>query len=71
MPQDLPPKGGYEAVQYKRNLPVRGFKPRYYVLAMASIMTYGFYKYGIGVREQKWVPVPAQSSAYYFRPLHD
>ncbi|KAI9840905.1 MAG: hypothetical protein M1837_001232 [Sclerophora amabilis] len=53
MPQDLPPSGGYEPIQYKRNIPIRGFRPAYYLLAMGAIMTYGFYKYGIGVREKK------------------
>ncbi|KAF2835878.1 NADH dehydrogenase-like protein 1 alpha subcomplex subunit 13 [Patellaria atrata CBS 101060] len=51
MPQDMPPVGGYEPIQYKRNLPARGFRPAYYLLAVAGIMTYGFYKYGKGVRE--------------------
>ena len=69
MGQDLPPEGGYEPVQYKvslkqllrsisadyvqRNLPARGFRPAYYLIGMGAIMTYGFYKYGIGVREHK------------------
>ncbi|MDI1485122.1 MAG: hypothetical protein OHK93_000257 [Ramalina farinacea] len=44
MPQDLPPSGGYEPVQYKRNLPARGFRPVYYLAAMGVIMTYGLYK---------------------------
>ena len=69
MGQDLPPEGGYEPVQYKvslkqlirsifadyvqRNLPARGFRPVYYLIGMGAIMTYGFYKFGIGVREHK------------------
>lgn len=53
MPQDMPPAGGYEPVQYRRNLPIRGFKPRYYLLAVAGIMTYGFWKVGKGIREHK------------------
>lgn len=53
MPQDMPPTGGYDPVQYRRNLPVRGFRPVYYLVAVASIMTYGFYRYGQGIREQK------------------
>ena len=56
MPQDMPPSGGYEPVQYKRNLPVRGFKPRYYLLGMGVIMIYGWYHYGVGVRHRKYVP---------------
>ncbi|KAL9033786.1 MAG: hypothetical protein Q9180_005764 [Flavoplaca navasiana] len=51
MAQDLPPQGGYEPVQYKRNLPARGFRPGYYLLGMFAIMGYGWYKYIKGVRE--------------------
>ena len=53
MPQDMPPTGGYEPVQFKRNLPIRGFRPSMYLLAVGGIMTYGFYKLGKGIREQK------------------
>ncbi|MCJ1338529.1 hypothetical protein MMC09_003818 [Bachmanniomyces sp. S44760] len=58
MPQDMPPTGGYEAIQYKRNLPARGFRPAYYLLAMGVICTYGFYKVGKGIREHKYGPIP-------------
>lgn len=54
MPQDMPPSGGYEPVQYKRNLPARGFRPAYYLAAVAGIMTYGLYRVGVGIREQKY-----------------
>ncbi|KAI4152441.1 MAG: hypothetical protein L6R39_001817 [Caloplaca ligustica] len=54
--------GELSANQPQRNLPIRGFRPSYYLAAVAVIMTYGFYKYGKGVREHKcaivlpWVP---------------
>ncbi|KAF2155326.1 NADH dehydrogenase-like protein 1 alpha subcomplex subunit 13 [Myriangium duriaei CBS 260.36] len=51
MPQDMPPTEGYQPVQYRRNLPARGFRPAYYLLAVAGIMTYGFYRVGQGIRE--------------------
>ena len=54
MPQDMPPTGGYEPVQYRRNLPVRGFKPWVYLAGVAGIMTYGFWRVGQGIREQKY-----------------
>jgi len=38
----------------QRNLPARGFRPAYYLLAMGAIMTYGFIKVGKGIREQKY-----------------
>ena len=53
MPQDMPPTGGYEPVQYRRNLPIRGFRPAYYLVAMGAVMTYGFWRVGQGIREQK------------------
>ena len=53
MPQDMPPAGGYEPVQYRRNLPVRGFKPWMYLAGVAGAMTYGFWRVGQGIREQK------------------
>lgn len=55
MPQDMPPTGGYEPVQYRRSLPVRGFRPAYYLFAMGGIMAYGFYKVALGIGEQKYV----------------
>ena len=55
MVQDMPPTGGYDPVQYRRNLPARGFRPAYYLVAVGAIMTYGFWRYGQGIREQKYV----------------
>ncbi|OTB02407.1 hypothetical protein M426DRAFT_13552 [Hypoxylon sp. CI-4A] len=55
MPQDMPPVGGYGAVQYKRNLPAPGFRPTTLLVAMGGIMVFGFYKLGQGIREQKYV----------------
>ncbi|KAK4136122.1 hypothetical protein BT67DRAFT_440262 [Trichocladium antarcticum] len=53
MPQDMPPAGGYGAVQYKRNLPSRGlFRPGTLLTAGAVVMVYGWYKLITGIREQ-------------------
>ncbi|KAK9561094.1 hypothetical protein V6000_003997 [Aspergillus fumigatus] len=52
MPQDMPPSGGYAPVQYKRNLPARGFRPIYYLVGMHLFMAYGYYKLFYGIREQ-------------------
>lgn len=38
----------------KRNIPIRGFRPSYYLAAMAAFMGWGLYKYAIGVRELKY-----------------
>ena len=41
----------------QRNIPARGFRPSYYLAAMGIIMTYGLYRAGQGIREQKCAPV--------------
>jgi hypothetical protein len=53
MPQDMPPTDGYGPVQYKRNLPARGFRPAFYLVGTAVLMTFGFYRAGQGIREHK------------------
>jgi NADH dehydrogenase (ubiquinone) 1 alpha subcomplex subunit 13 len=53
MPQDMPPTGGYSPVQYKRNLPARGFRPAVYLIGTGVLMTYGFWRVGQGIREHK------------------
>jgi hypothetical protein len=60
MPQDMPPTGGYSPVQYKRNLPARGFRPAVYLFGTAALMTYGFWKVGQGIREHKYVKLPLE-----------
>ncbi|KAL2115143.1 hypothetical protein VTJ04DRAFT_10806 [Mycothermus thermophilus] len=53
MPQDMPPPGGYEPVQYKRNLPSRGlFRPIPLLVGASVLMTYGWYKLIKGIREE-------------------
>jgi len=69
MPQDLPPIGGYEPVQYKRNLPARGFRPAYMLVAVAGIMTYGFWKVGNGIREQNELAREKMWSRIHLIPL--
>ncbi|PSR82424.1 NADH-ubiquinone oxidoreductase subunit [Coniella lustricola] len=53
MPQDMPPVGGYGPVQYKRNLPARGFKPATLLAIGGGVMLYGWWRYGKGAREQR------------------
>ncbi|KAK3067898.1 hypothetical protein LTR53_010789 [Teratosphaeriaceae sp. CCFEE 6253] len=69
MPQDMPPSGGYEPVQYRRNLPVRGFRPAYYLVAVGAIMTYGFYRLGQGIREQNELAREKMWSRIHLIPL--
>ncbi|KAL5354371.1 hypothetical protein ACLOAV_000460 [Pseudogymnoascus australis] len=69
MPQDLPPVGGYDAVQYKRNLPARGFRPAYLLLGMGALMTYGFWRVGQGIREQNELAREKMWSRIYLIPM--
>ena len=68
MSQDMPPKGGYQPVQYKvgassgrhnllltlqRNLPAKGFRPGILLLGAGAVMGFGWYKLIGGIREAK------------------
>ncbi|KAK6908833.1 hypothetical protein V866_002321 [Kwoniella sp. B9012] len=59
--QDMPPPGGYEAIKYKRNLPVRGVGGAVVFSTVAAICAFGFWRVGKGnvekrelKREQAW-----------------
>ncbi|KAL8643138.1 MAG: hypothetical protein Q9228_000263 [Teloschistes exilis] len=69
MAQDLPPQGGYEPVQYKRNLPARGFRPRNYFFGAGLIMAYGWYKYAIGIHELNELGREKMWSRIYLTPM--
>jgi NADH dehydrogenase (ubiquinone) 1 alpha subcomplex subunit 13 len=49
----MPPAGGFEAIKYKRNLPVRG--PGAYAIlgGVTAICGYGFYRVGKGNLERR------------------
>ncbi|GMG40642.1 unnamed protein product [Ambrosiozyma monospora] len=49
--QDLPPVGGYDRIQWKRNLPARGFRPLIYLGILVGMTGYGFAKIAQGNRE--------------------
>ncbi|EGW30975.1 uncharacterized protein SPAPADRAFT_62877 [Spathaspora passalidarum NRRL Y-27907] len=51
--QDLPPVGGYEPIQWKRNIPARGFSGNVYFWGITAFMAFGFYRYYKGVDEQR------------------
>lgn len=57
----MPPAGGFEAVKYKRNLPLRGPSGIVILGAVTAVCAYGFYRVGMGnverrelQREQVW-----------------
>ncbi len=51
--QDLPPKEGYQAVQYRRNLPSKGPRAGVWLVAMGVVCAFGLYKVGQGNREKR------------------
>ncbi|KAK4185648.1 GRIM-19 [Podospora australis] len=70
MPQDMPPVGGYEAVQYKRNLPTKGmFQPKFMLAAGGALMLYGWYKLVVGIREQNEMGREKMWSRIHLIPL--
>ncbi|KAK0736694.1 GRIM-19 [Apiosordaria backusii] len=70
MPQDMPPVGGYGAVQYKRNLPASGlFRPRNLILASAGMMVYGWYQLIGGVREMNEMAREKMWARIYLVPM--
>jgi len=69
MPQDLPPVGGYDAVQYKRNIPIRGLKPVWYLLGVVAVMGYGWRQVFVGGREKNELAREKMWSRIYLTPL--
>lgn len=67
--QDLPPIGGYEPVQWKRNLPSRGFRASIYFWAITGIMGYGFYRLYKGADEQRELARERQWARFHLQPL--
>lgn len=53
--QDMPPAGGFEAVRYKRNIPMRGPGGAVIFGGVAAVCAYGFYVLGKGNLERRCV----------------
>ncbi|ODQ79137.1 hypothetical protein BABINDRAFT_18481, partial [Babjeviella inositovora NRRL Y-12698] len=69
MAQDLPPIGGYEPVQWKRNLPSRGFRPIVYFIGLVSLSAYGFYRVSLGIHERRELRREQRWMEWYLTPL--
>ncbi|KAK3319586.1 NADH-ubiquinone oxidoreductase subunit [Cercophora scortea] len=69
MPQDMPPVGGYGAVQYKRNLPARGFRPATLLAISGGVIIFGWYKLIVGIREQNELAREKMWSRIHLIPL--
>lgn len=67
--QDLPPIGGYDSVQWKRNLPSRGFRPTVWFWGITAVIGFGFYRYYQGVAEQQEILRERQWARFYLEPL--
>lgn len=53
--RDLPPKGGFEAIRYKRNLPTRGPGGAVIFAAVGAVCAFGFWRVGLGNLEKRSV----------------
>ncbi|KKY23223.1 putative nadh:ubiquinone oxidoreductase 14kd subunit [Phaeomoniella chlamydospora] len=69
MVQDMPPTGGYNTVQYKRNIPTRGFRPSIYLLGMGVVMAYGWRQVFVGIRERNELAREKMWSRIHLTPL--
>ena len=56
--RDMPPAGGFEAVRYKRNLPLRGPSGLAILGGVTALCAYGFYRVGKGNIEKRCVLFP-------------
>jgi hypothetical protein len=51
----MPPAAGFEAVRYKRNLPLRGPSGLAILGGVTALCAYGFYRIGKGNIEKRYV----------------
>lgn len=51
----MPPAGGFEAIRYKRNLPLRGPSGLAILSGVTALCAYGFYRVGKGNLEKRCV----------------
>ena len=51
----MPPAGGFEAIRYKRNLPLRGPSGLAILTGVTALCAYGFYRVGKGNIEKRCV----------------
>lgn len=68
--RDLPPRGGFAPIRYKRNMPVRGPSGVFLIFATIGVSAFGFFRIGQTNIEKRCVPtrracadVPASSRA--------
>jgi len=69
MVQDLPPAGGYDPIQWKRNLPSTGIRPSYLFAGTLLFMGYGWYRLAQGMRENRELVRERTWARIYMTPL--
>lgn len=53
--RDLPPRGGYAPIRYKRNLPAKGPSGVMLIFMTVGITAFGFWRLGLGNIERRYV----------------
>ncbi|PVV00680.1 hypothetical protein BB560_004926 [Smittium megazygosporum] len=51
--QELPPRGGYPKIRYKRNLPNKGPSGAVFLTGVFAVMAYGWYHVYHGIQEKR------------------
>lgn len=51
--QDLPPKGGYDFIRYRRNLPKRGPSGAILFGGLLAMTCFGYYRIALGKEERR------------------
>lgn len=67
--QDLPPAQGYAPIQWRRNLPSRGFRPKVFLLIFGSIVGYGWYKTVGAIHERRELAREKMWTRIHLTPL--
>ena len=67
--QDLPPIAGYEPIQWKRNLPARGFRGSVFFWGIVGVMAFGFYRHHLGTAEQRELTREKRWARFHLEPL--
>ncbi|WFD30402.1 hypothetical protein MSPP1_001421 [Malassezia sp. CBS 17886] len=67
--QDLPPKGGFAPIRYKRNLPARGPSGTVLLAGVLGISIFGFYRVGLANQEKREIARERAWSRIYLTPM--
>ncbi|KIY49487.1 hypothetical protein FISHEDRAFT_41300 [Fistulina hepatica ATCC 64428] len=65
----MPPPGGFEAVKYKRNLPIKGRSAYVFMGVIFSVSAYGMYYWTRGILERRELEREKMWSRIHLAPL--